>query len=101
MPAVARGRAAGKSAKVWRCALERALNKPINPQDADSPRRLEALAEAVVAAALAGDMQAAKEIGDRIDGKAAQQLIHTGDEDGGAVLIDTIKRVIVRGDAAN
>jgi len=96
MPAAARGRAAGKSAKVWREALQRALNKRVNPADEESPRRLEAIAEAVVDAAMQGDMQAIREIGERIDGKAAQQLVHVGDEDGGPVnMVHTIERKIV------
>lgn len=69
MPAAARGRAAGKSAKVWREALTRELNRPVDPQNANSPKRLEGVATACVNAALAGDMQAIAEIGNRIDGR--------------------------------
>jgi hypothetical protein len=69
MPAAARGRAAGKSAKTWREALQRALNKPVDPKKANSPKRLEGVADACVDAALAGDMQAIGEIGNRIDGR--------------------------------
>lgn len=72
MPAAARGRAAGKSAKTWRDAIERALSKP--HEGSKTIKRLEAAAEALVAAGLAGDVSALKEIGDRIDGKAAQPI---------------------------
>lgn len=69
MPAPARGRAAGKSLKVWRDALTRELNNPVDQKIANSPKRLEGVAKACVDAALAGDMQAITEIGNRIDGR--------------------------------
>ncbi len=47
--------------------------------------RLRAVADALVTKAMSGDVAAIREIGDRLDGKAAQQLIHTGDEEGGPV----------------
>lgn len=83
MPAAAKGRAAGKSAKPWRDALRIAVNR----DDPSDPKRkiLAALAEATVSAALAGDMAAVKEIADRLDGKAAQPL--TGDDEGGPLTV--------------
>ena len=74
MPAALRGRALGKSAKVWRDALERELARPVDPRIAKSPRRLEGVAQACVDAALAGDVAAIKEIGDRIDGRTVQPI---------------------------
>lgn len=75
--------------KPWRDALTLAL------KDGDG-LKLRKIAEAVVSLAETGDMQAIKEIGDRMDGKPAQQTIVTGDEDGGAVnLIHRIERTIV------
>lgn len=47
--------------------------------------RLRAVADALVTKAISGDVSAIKEIGDRLDGRVAQQLIHTGDEEGGPV----------------
>lgn len=69
MPSPARGRAAGKSLKVWRDALQRELNKPVDPKEANSPKRLEGVATACVNAALEGDMTAIAEIGNRMDGR--------------------------------
>lgn len=69
MPRAAQGRAAGKSLKVWRDALQRELNKPVDPKKANSPKRLEGVAIACVNAALDGDMSAIAEIGNRIDGR--------------------------------
>ena len=43
---------------------------------------LDKVAEALIAKAEEGDIAALKELGDRIDGKAAQQTIITGSEDG-------------------
>lgn len=65
--------------KAWRDALERAVNA--HDKKAKRPR-LDLIAEACVASALAGDSTAYKEIGDRLDGKPAQQQIHTGLDDG-------------------
>lgn len=69
MPVAARGRQTGKSLKVWRDALDRELRKPVDPKKAKSPKRLEGVAIACVNAALAGDMQAITEIGNRMDGR--------------------------------
>jgi len=40
-----------------------------------SPDKLSKIADALIAAAEAGDLGAVKEIGDRLDGKAVQQVI--------------------------
>lgn len=64
---------AGKN-KVWRDALDRAIAQ-------DDGKRLRAAAEKLLDLAEAGEGWAVKELGDRLDGKAAQQLIHTGDAD--------------------
>jgi hypothetical protein len=42
------------------------------------PHALDLIARAIVDAALAGNMRAAQEIGDRLDGKPAQNLNHSG-----------------------
>lgn len=77
--------------KLWREALRRAVLKRV-----DKEQRLDRIAEKVVAAAEDGKLDAAKEIGDRLDGKAAQAIIG-GDADDPAIRIITrIERVIVR-----
>jgi hypothetical protein len=78
------GRSGPKQEKPWRDALRLAVNE--GEGDAKKLRRL---AVAVVDAAIAGDMQAAKEIGDRLDGKPAQPL--TGDAD--ADPINVVNRI--------
>lgn len=62
--------------KPWADALRLAVM-------ADGPngiRRLRAIAEKCADAAMAGDMQAIKEIGDRLDGKPAQEQTVTIDD---------------------
>jgi len=55
--------------KLWREALRRAVLKRV-----EGGQRLDRIAEVVASAAMDGDMVAAKEIGDRLDGKAAQTV---------------------------
>lgn len=55
--------------KLWREALRKAVLKRV-----ENEQRLDRIAEKVVAAAEEGELAAAKEIGDRLDGKAAQSL---------------------------
>jgi hypothetical protein len=58
-----------KSDKEWRAAIQRAVKRTMED---GKTKRLEGLADAVVAAGLAGDVSAIKEIGDRLDGKPHQ-----------------------------
>lgn len=72
-----------------------ALKERIGKGKAD-PQKLRKVAEAVVDAAIAGDMAAAREIGDRLDGKAAQVV--GGDPVGGPVE-HSVKVIFVKPDA--
>lgn len=86
--------------KRWQSALNKALARFEN--DAiKAGEALDKIAEMVVLKALAGDKDSIVEIGNRLDGKPAQALIHQGDEDGGPVKVERIERVIRRADAAN
>jgi hypothetical protein len=60
-----------KSEKHWRDALRVAL---MRTDEGDPRPRLARIAERVVLMAVEGDMQAVKEIGDRIDGRVPQQV---------------------------
>lgn len=64
----------------WAQAIQVALNR----REKDGRAGLIELADTLIDAALAGDMTAMKEIGDRLDGKAKQQTEVTG-EGGGPV----------------
>jgi hypothetical protein len=61
-----------KKAKIW----SEALRKEITQSD-DLPK----LARALINKALEGDVTALKEIGDRTEGKVAQQTVIAGDQD--------------------
>ena len=57
--------------------------------------KLRAVADALVAKAISGDVQAIKEVADRLDGKVPQALV--GDDDADAISVVTkIVREIVR-----
>jgi hypothetical protein len=70
------------SDKAWRDAIRVAVNRV----DSKKGKRLAQLADVLVAAGLAGDVPALKEIGDRLDGKVAQALEHSG-KDGAPLVI--------------
>lgn len=74
--------------KRWKLAIEKALEKR-------GPSMVEALAdvaEQLIAKAAEGDISALKELGDRIDGKAAQSVALT-DPDGGKLSINLIQEL--------
>jgi hypothetical protein len=86
-------------AKVWEGALRAALaqfedkDKKIEPGQA-----LRKIAEKVVVRAIEGDKDAIKEIGDRLDGKAAQAVTIAGDSEGDPIKTEmTVK--LVKSDA--
>jgi len=64
--------------KPWADALKRALARSGGSVESG----LNAIADQVVESANNGEWQAIKEISDRVDGKAAQQLAVTGEEGG-------------------
>ena len=64
--------------KPWAGALRRAI------AEADRDKLLE-IAKTLLDKAAEGDMQAVKELGDRLDGRAPQALTLQGDEEGGPV----------------
>lgn len=74
-------------AKVWRAAIERALDRRTQRRE-DGILEIDAIADALLDATLKGDMVAIKEFGDRLDGKAVQAV--TG-EDGGPVQVYVIR----------
>ena len=54
----------------------------------DNPRKLRLVAEKLVDRALEGDVQAIKEVADRLDGKPAQALT---DPDGGPISVAVVR----------
>lgn len=72
--------------KRWKLAIEKALEK----RGPSMVEALAAVAEQLIQKASEGDISALKELGDRIDGKAAQSVALT-DPDGGRLSINLIK----------
>lgn len=71
-------------AKRWSAAIERALAR----KGKDAQEELDRMADEFIAAVLAGNSAAMagwKEFGDRLEGKPAQSMTLTGDEDGGPI----------------
>lgn len=66
--------------KPWRDALNLAVNRAMEGAT-DGRKKLQAIADKVVEQAIAGDMRAAEEIGNRLDGKVPQALIGSDDPD--------------------
>lgn len=70
----------GSKQKDWAEALRRAVHR--ESAGKGSPKWLDVLANRCVEAAAEGDMQAMKEIGDRMDGKPKQQTEVSGPDGG-------------------
>lgn len=71
------------------------LNIAIKEAHDEGRDKLRAVADALVAKAIAGDVPAMKEIADRLDGKVPQALV--GDDDADPInFVGRIERAIVR-----
>jgi len=69
--AAPKGNANAAKAKIWSDAIRRALHS----KDERTKRlKLDELAERLIAKGLEGDVSALREIGDRVEGKAAQPI---------------------------
>ena len=73
--------------KPFRDALRLAISEA-----EDNPRKLRRLAEALYDKAAEGDVQALKEVGDRLDGKVAQAIVgEDSDGNSGPLVITWLK----------
>lgn len=77
-----------KSNRLWAETIKKAVLQ-------SDQTRLRNIAERLLDKCEEGDMAAIKELGDRLDGKSAQQIIHSGDEDN-PVAISEVQRKIVK-----
>jgi hypothetical protein len=71
------------------------LNIAIREAHSEGKDKLRAVADKLVELAIDGDMQAIKEIADRLDGKPAQAIVGDSSEDP-INLVTEIRRTIVR-----
>lgn len=79
--------------KPWRDALMLSVNRLMDGQP--DRKKLQAIADQVVEQALAGDMRAAEEIGNRLDGRVPQALIGSSDPDDPPLTIGVVQLVPV------
>ena len=64
-------------AKVWSSAIQRALDRRVSERG----KAIDDLADKLLDLCAGGDLQALKELGDRLEGKSAQSVTVLGDED--------------------
>jgi len=79
-----------KGEKHWRDAVRLAVNESVDG-DAEGRKKLRVIADKLVELALDGDMNAIKEIGDRMDGKAT--TMHGTDPDNPFEVVGRIELV--------
>lgn len=77
-----------KPDKLMRDALMIALNREADDADGQKTKKINIIAAKLVELAVDGDIQAIKEVSDRVDGKPAQAII--GDPDAPLMLVPTI-----------
>lgn len=78
---------ATKENRQWSNALNRAIAQ-------DNGERLRAAAEKLLTCASNGESWAVKELGDRLDGKAAQQVLLQGDKENPLVIEKIVREVV-------
>lgn len=83
----------GKPDKLMRDAIMLALHREATDAEGNKSKKLNIIAAKLVELAAEGDMQAIKEIGDRVDGKPAQAII--GDSESPLELVHRVERIIV------
>lgn len=71
----------GKPDKLMRDALMLAINREAKDADGKKTKKLNIIAAKLVELAVGGDIQAIKEIADRVDGKPAQAIVGGGEDD--------------------
>lgn len=81
------GNPGGRGKRQWRDAIERAVQRATTGRV--DYAKLDELADKLLSMAADGDMQALKEIGDRLDGKAVQAIAN--DDDGEPFKIIVVK----------
>ena len=84
-----------KNGKLWRQAIQRALEKRAADNGRHKNAELDELAEKLLCACHDGDLSALKELGDRLEGKPAQAIV--GDDEYDPFrMVQKVVREIVR-----
>lgn len=85
-------------AKVWRAAIERALERRI-PAD-QRIKAIDELADKLLELCAKGELSALQEFGNRLDGKPPQAIV--GDDEADPIrVIQKVERVVIRANAAD
>lgn len=88
-----------KSDKLWSDAVRMAVLREDRDEDGKIRKRLNVLADNLVKLAMEGDMQAIKEVGDRLDGKPKQMIEGPG-ENGEHSVVSKVEWVVVQPSAS-
>lgn len=80
-----------KKGRVWSQAIERALAKRSRADQIDA---IDVLAEKLLTLCDQGDLQALKELGDRMEGKAAQGVTVSGDEENPLRITGVTRKIV-------
>jgi len=83
--------------RVWRKAIERALDRR-SVSRTDGQKEIDALADRLLDLVSQGDLGALKEFGDRLEGKPAQAIIG-GDSDDPAIKLEGVVNLVRPGSA--
>jgi hypothetical protein len=82
----------GKKQRIWHAAILRALETR-DKSRVDGKKELDALADKLLDLVAAGELNALKEFGDRLDGKPAQALIG-GDDDDNPIKVEGVLKLV-------
>lgn len=86
-----------KPDKLMKDAIMLALHREAEDAEGKTTKKLNIIAAKLVEAACEGKLDAIKEINDRIDGRPAQQIQHSGDEEN-PIVHQVTRRIVRAGD---
>lgn len=93
--AAPKGNQNAAKAKQWSAAIERALDKrALNRGGKTRAEALDELAESFLKACDDGNLVALKELADRLDGKAAQSMSISGDEENPLAFTEIVRKIV-------
>lgn len=93
--AAPKGNQNAAKAKQWSAAIERALDKrALKKGNKSRAEALDELAEVFLESCELGNLIALKELADRLDGKPAQSVALSGDEENPLAFTEIVRKVI-------